>query len=166
MLKKSLVDTAYEIMTERYDSGDKNPVAFLELCQGICENLGLSEEAFARLVSRFYTDMTLDGRFVLKENNTWSLREHELYKNVHIDMNDVYSEDDLPDTRKKKKEKTDIFDDIDDIDDSEDLEDIDDSDDRDDYEDEEVDDDPYATDEEDEDELLVGDEDEDSDDND
>lgn len=153
MLKKSLVDTAYDIMTEQYDSGNHDAVAFLGLCEKICERLGLSEEAFAGLVSRFYTDMTLDGRFVLKENNTWTLREHELYKNVHIDMNDVYSEDDLSETPKKKKKKSDIFDDTDDLD-----EEVEDTEEHDDY-DEEGEEDPYS----DEENLL---DEEDSDEND
>ena len=88
MSEKSLVTTAYELMSERA------PKPFLELCSEICDRLGLSEEEFTRLVSRFYTDLTLDGRFVIKENNKWTLREHEKYKDVHIDMNDVYSMDD------------------------------------------------------------------------
>ena len=93
MSEKSLVTTAYELMSEAYDRGDRAPKPFLELCSEICDRLGLSEEEFTRLVSRFYTDLTLDGRFVIKENNTWTLREHEKYKDVHIDMNDVYSMD-------------------------------------------------------------------------
>lgn len=92
--KHSLVDTAYEIMTDRYNKGDVTPIPFMELCEKICEVLEISEEYFSLHVSRFYTDMTLDGRFVLKENNTWTLREHEHFENVHIDMNDVYSMDD------------------------------------------------------------------------
>ena len=76
MSEKSLVTTAYELMSEAYDRGDRAPKPFLELCSEICDRLGLSEEEFTRLVSRFYTDLTLDGRFVIKENNTWTLREH------------------------------------------------------------------------------------------
>ena len=104
MSEKSLVTTAYELMSEAYDRGDRAPKPFLELCSEICDRLGLSEEEFTRLVSRFYTDLTLDGRFVIKENNTWTLREHEKYKDVHIDMNDVYSMDDDLEEDKKSEE--------------------------------------------------------------
>ena len=102
MSEKSLVTTAYELMSEAYDRGDRAPKPFLELCSEICDRLGLSEEEFTRLVSRFYTDLTLDGRFVIKENNKWTLREHEKYKDVHIDMNDVYSMDDEDSEEVKK----------------------------------------------------------------
>ena len=102
MSEKSLVGTAYGIMTDRYDCGEHSPIPFGELCQAIIERLGLSESDFLKEVSRFYTDMTLDGRFVIRENNTWTLREHERYKDVHIDMNDVYADDDSEETEEKK----------------------------------------------------------------
>lgn len=107
MVDKSLVNVAYEILSEDYNSGNKEPKAFLQLCSEICDRIGMTEEEFMKLVSRFYTDLTLDGRFVIKENNTWTLREHELYKNVHIDMNKVYSIDEFEEDDEKKDENTD-----------------------------------------------------------
>lgn len=101
MVDKSLVNVAYEILSEDYNNGNKEPKPFLQLCSEICDRVGMTEEEFMKLVSRFYTDLTLDGRFVIKENNTWTLREHELYKNVHIDMNKVYSIDEFEDDEKK-----------------------------------------------------------------
>ena len=107
MVDKSLVNVAYEILSEDYNSGNKEPKPFLQLCSEICDRIGMTEEEFMKLVSRFYTDLTLDGRFVIKENNTWTLREHELYKNVHIDMNKVYSIDEFEEDDEKKDENTD-----------------------------------------------------------
>lgn len=92
MADKSLTDVAYEILSERYNGGNKQPMSFKDLCEVLCERTemqGSTSEIEVHL-SRFYTDLTLDGRFVIKEGNTWSLREHELYADVHIDMNDVY----------------------------------------------------------------------------
>lgn len=102
MAEKSLVNVAYQILSEDYNSGKQEPKKFLELCSEICDRLGMTEEEFMKVVSRFYTDLTLDGRFVIKENNTWFLREHELYKNVHIDMNKVYDLEDETDEDGKK----------------------------------------------------------------
>ena len=107
MVDKSLVNVAYEILSEDYKSGKKEHKPFLQLCSEICDRIGMTEEEFMKLVSRFYTDLTLDGRFVIKENNTWTLREHELYKNVHIDMNKVYSIDEFEEDDEKKDENTD-----------------------------------------------------------
>lgn len=90
MVKKSIVDIAYEAMNQWYDSGRVEAIPFAELCEEVCSRLELIEDEFASIASRFYTDLTIDGRFVIKENNTWTLRKHEKYANVHIDMNDVY----------------------------------------------------------------------------
>ncbi len=115
MVEKSLVSVAYEILSEDYNNGKKEPKPFLELCAEICSRINMTEEEFTKLVSRFYTDLTLDGRFIIKENNTWSLREHELYKNIHIDMNKAYStldEDESDeDKRKDDNDENDLGDD-------------------------------------------------------
>lgn len=107
MPKKSLVDTAYDVLTKRYaEMGKKfTPIPFSDLTLAVGEELGYeSDEELLKIASRFYTELTLDGRFVIKGNNTWVLREHELYANVHIDMNEVYSLDEYqPDEDEKKK---------------------------------------------------------------
>lgn len=104
MAKKSLADAAYEVLTEAYNQGEKSAIPFVQICEGVCEKLEISEGEFLKIASRFYTDLTLDGRFVVKENNTWTLREHELYKNVHIDMNDAYSYDEKTESSKDDEE--------------------------------------------------------------
>lgn len=107
MPKKSLVDTAYDVLTKRYaEMGKKfTPIPFSDLTLAVGEELGYeSDEELLKIASRFYTELTLDGRFVIKGNNTWVLREHELYANVHIDMNEVYPLDEYqPDEDEKKK---------------------------------------------------------------
>ena len=44
-------------------------------------------------ISFFYTNLTLDGRFVNVGDNKWNLRERVTFDKVHIDMNDIYVED-------------------------------------------------------------------------
>ena len=51
--------------------------------------------------------MTVDGRFVIKENNTWVLRDHELFSNIHIDMNAVYVDDEDKDVDEEEREEGD-----------------------------------------------------------
>ena len=95
--KESLVDTAYEILTERYADGSidrEKGFSFAALLQEAGARIGLeSEEELSKVASPFYTSLTIDGRFVNKGNNSWVLREHELFENVHIDMNDAYVSD-------------------------------------------------------------------------
>ena len=44
-------------------------------------------------ISFFYTNLTLDGRFVNVGDNKWNLRERVTFDKVHIDMNDIYADD-------------------------------------------------------------------------
>ncbi len=95
MAEKSLVTVVYEILKENHDKGVVEPIAFGSICEEICIRLNMTEDQLKPFASRLYTDMTLDGRFVIKENNTWTLREYEKYADVHIDMNSVYTEEEL-----------------------------------------------------------------------
>ena len=100
MPMKSLVNAAYDVLTKSYaDAGNKSiPCDFADLLKAVGQELGYeTEEELLAIASRFYTDLTLDGRFVIKEGNTWVLREHELFENIHIDMNEVYDLDNYKD---------------------------------------------------------------------
>ena len=86
--RKSFVDTAYELVVKNGES-----VPFATLWNGVCEELGLTEEDRVNRVAYFYTQLTLDGRFVTLGENVWDLRIRHTFDKVHIDMNEVYSED-------------------------------------------------------------------------
>ena len=91
---KSYIELAYEILEKRYEeNGDTSvPMPFNELLDLVLNSAELSEEEKNKKASKLYTALSVDGRFVIKENNCWVLKEKELYDNVHIDMNSVYSE--------------------------------------------------------------------------
>lgn len=88
-MEKSMLDVAYEII-----SAEDNPVSFKNLVEQIGAKLNLSEEELKGKLARFYTNLMLDGRFVTLGENTWDLRARNKFEKVHIDMNDVYKEDD------------------------------------------------------------------------
>ena len=44
--------------------------------------------------SLFYTNITLDGRFITVGENNWDLRSRHKFDEVHIDMNDIYTDED------------------------------------------------------------------------
>ena len=109
MPMKSLVNAAYDVLTKKYaDDGNKSvPIEFPDLLVAVGQELGYeTEEELLPIASRFYTDLTLDGRFVIKEGNTWVLREHELFENIHIDMNEVYDLDNYKDEDETDKVKS------------------------------------------------------------
>ena len=86
--RRSFVDTAYDIVVK---NGAEIP--FATLWNNVCEELGLTQEDRMARVSYFYTQLTLDGRFVTLGENVWDLRIRHTFDKVHIDMNEVYSED-------------------------------------------------------------------------
>ena len=107
--RKSLVDAAYDVLTRRYDEKNESvPMAFNELLLAVGKELGITEESeLIDIASKFYTSLTVDGRFVIKENNTWVLRDHELFSNIHIDMNAVYVDDEDKDVDEEEREEGD-----------------------------------------------------------
>lgn len=100
--EKSMIETAYEIM-----EASNTPIAFTAFYDKIGEALAMSPEEKNERIGDFYTDLTLDGRFVSLTDNTWDLRSRHTYDKVHIDVNDVYSqvEESDADEEDKKEEK-------------------------------------------------------------
>ena len=86
----SMVDIAYHLMTKK-----KKEVEFAKLYEEVCEIKGFSEEEAEERMSIFYTDITLDGRFITLGENRWDLRERHKFESVHIDMNDIYADEEV-----------------------------------------------------------------------
>ncbi|BBH25456.1 hypothetical protein SG0102_03900 [Intestinibaculum porci] len=84
----SMVDVAYDIM-----EGLKAPIDFYELWEQVAEKKNFTTEERDENESVFYTNITLDGRMITVGENRWDLRERHKFEDVHIDMNDVYSDD-------------------------------------------------------------------------
>ena len=88
-IQKSMRDVAFELLSKK-----KNPVAFNKLWKEVAEVLGLTEEEATARIGTFYTHITLDGRFILLQNNTWDLKSRHCESEWKIDMNELYKEDD------------------------------------------------------------------------
>lgn len=84
---ESMVDVAYSYLKET-----NRKVKFNDLFNVISERIGFTEEEKENLISNFYTNLSLDGRFVTLGNNEWDLRSNQTYDKVHIDMNDIYTD--------------------------------------------------------------------------
>lgn len=89
MERRSTLDIAFQIIEEA-----NQPFPFYELWEKVVEVQQFSEKESAEVISRFYTNLTLDGRFVNLGDNTWDLRKNNTYDKVHIDINEVYTADD------------------------------------------------------------------------
>lgn len=90
MSNKSLIDYAYEVL-----EGSKEPLPFKELFEKAVKlsGLELSESETRHKMSSLYTQLSLDGRFIILTDNNWDLRSRHLYSQVHIDIDDAYSDE-------------------------------------------------------------------------
>ena len=86
-MAKSLLDYAYD-----YVSSQSEPSKFEDIWAYCVKEAGLSVEEANQKVSRFYTNLMLDGRFVTLGENEWDLRVRHKFEKVHIDMSEVYSD--------------------------------------------------------------------------
>ncbi|MEI3536377.1 MAG: DNA-directed RNA polymerase subunit delta [Bacilli bacterium] len=87
-MEKSNLDVAFELVSRK-----KNPVVFSKLWEEVSQIQGLSEEEAKKKASKFYTALSLDGRFITLGDNTWDLKSRYTFDKVHIDMNEVYTDD-------------------------------------------------------------------------
>lgn len=86
-MNKSFLEHAFD-----YVQKSEKPVSFFDMWAYVKEQANLSEEEAARKVSRFYTNLMLDGRFVTLGENTWDLRSRHKIEEIQIDMNNAYED--------------------------------------------------------------------------
>ena len=123
-MTRSMIEIAQEIVDKKGEA-----ISFPELLKAVGERLGITdEETLMGKAGSFYTDLTMDGRFVILPNNFWDLKSRHVSSEFHIDMNAVYSESDEEDqesgttelgeeTEEEKKDLEEVTDESDDLDD-------------------------------------------------
>ena len=99
-----MIDVAYEIVKE----GQK-VYSFKELYDEVAVTLDMADDLKMRNIGEFYTELTIDGRFVALGDNTWDLRERHTYEKSHDEsINEVYNDvddDSGADEEDKEEEK-------------------------------------------------------------
>ena len=80
MTRKSMTDVAYDLMSKK-----KRSVAFPKLWADVAKISNLPND----FIAQFYTDLTLDSRFVSLKDNKWDLKERRLYAESHIDLDEL-----------------------------------------------------------------------------
>ena len=91
MNEKSLIDYGFDVL-----SASKDPIKFIDLFNKAIElsGLELSEQDRKVRMAKFYTQLSLDGRFITLTDNYWDLRSRHVFEQVHLDMIDAYSDED------------------------------------------------------------------------
>ncbi|HBD05975.1 MAG TPA: DNA-directed RNA polymerase subunit delta [Firmicutes bacterium] len=105
-MKKSMLDVAYEILQEK-----NKAVSFVDMLPIIAKKLEMSEEDIEKKSSQLYTSLLRDGRFVTLGENIWDLRTRHKFDAVHIDMNDIYQQEEEEKDADSEDEKDKLSDD-------------------------------------------------------
>ncbi|MGM9925863.1 MAG: DNA-directed RNA polymerase subunit delta [Bacillus sp. (in: firmicutes)] len=100
----SLIEVAYEILTER-----KDVISFNDLVNEIAELQSKSMEEIRMQISQFYTDLNVDGRFSTVGENRWGLKDWYPVDQVEDELTNSVKP-------KKKKAKKVLEEDLDDLD--------------------------------------------------
>lgn len=87
MASKSMTDVAYEILSSK-----KRAAQFNKLWEDVSKVTGASKDKIAQ----FYSDLTLDSRFVSLKENKWDLVERRKYEESHIDLSQIELDEDEP----------------------------------------------------------------------
>lgn len=82
MVETSMLDIAYNLIVER-----GQPVSFKDIWERITKEIN---QATPERMSRFYTNLTLDGRFVALGGNMWDLRTNYTFKELYEDIRGVF----------------------------------------------------------------------------
>ena len=92
---RSMTDIAYDILSKK-----KRAVAFIKLWEEVKKEGNISADAIAQ----FYSDLSLDVRFVSLKENKWDLTERRKYAESHVDLSKIELEEDEPEEEETEEE--------------------------------------------------------------
>lgn len=87
-MSKQNLDIAYDIISKH-----KNPVPFVKIWDKICAEKKFTETQKEDKVADFYSDMTLDDRFINVEGNKWDIKARCKFEDVVIDAEAISIDD-------------------------------------------------------------------------
>lgn len=99
----SFIEVAHALLERQGDVID-----FTELLIQIQDYLELSQEEVERKMTRFYTDLNIDGRFISLGENRWGLRTWYPIDSIDEEIISSMDDEDLP-ARRRKKRKLNAF---------------------------------------------------------
>ncbi|WP_342223941.1 DNA-directed RNA polymerase subunit delta [Spiroplasma endosymbiont of Asaphidion curtum] len=106
-MNKSLVDLAYEFLIKRKHAGFKEIYDYVKIAKET------PIEAEAKEMVNLYTDMVLDNRFLLIQDNEWGLRQDYKFDEIKKQLEFLFAIND--DIDPKELEVTEIIDEVDDV---------------------------------------------------
>lgn len=84
-----MIDVAYDLMKPK-----KKAMPFIKLWDELCQIACFTKAQQEDKIAQFYSDLSLDDRFVNVGNNRWDLKERHTYQEVVINTEDIIIEED------------------------------------------------------------------------
>ena len=88
-MKKSMIEVAYQVLTTNNGS-----MPFVDLWKDVSQEMGFNQTQFEDNIAQFYTDLSLDGRFLNMSQNTWDLRSRHTYSESVMDTDSIAIDED------------------------------------------------------------------------
>ena len=88
-MKKSMIEVAYQVLTNNNGS-----MPFVDLLKDVSQEMGFNQTQFEDNIAQFYTDLSLDGRFLNMSQNTWDLRSRHTYSESVMDTDSIAIDED------------------------------------------------------------------------
>ena len=99
-MKKSMIEVAYQVLTN-----NNGAMPFVDLWKDVSQEMGFTQTQFEDNIAQFYTDLSLDGRFLNMSQNTWDLRSRHTYSESVMDTDSIaIDEDDEDDEDEEESE--------------------------------------------------------------
>ena len=88
-MKKSMIEVAYKVLTNNNEA-----MPFVDLWKDVSQEMGFTQTQFEDNIAQFYTDLSLDGRFLNMSQNTWDLRSRHTYSESVMDTDSIAIDED------------------------------------------------------------------------
>jgi len=101
-MEKSLVEHAYDVLSKH-----AKPMAFKNIFDQVAKaaKLNLDDSAIKEKMSKLYTVLTVDGRFVSLPGGLWDLKERHSFDVSHKNIDDLFIDDDSEESEDDEEEK-------------------------------------------------------------
>lgn len=87
-MSKSMIDVAYELMVKK-----KKAVVFLKLWEDVSTMMSFTPQQEEDNIAQFYSDLSLDDRFVCIGDNKWDLKSRHKFSEVVVDTDELLIEE-------------------------------------------------------------------------
>ena len=84
-----MIEVAYQVLTN-----NNGAMPFVDLWKDVSQEMGFTQTQFEDNIAQFYTDLSLDGRFLNMSQNTWDLRSRHTYSESVMDTDSIAIDED------------------------------------------------------------------------